>query len=92
MLGLHQTTKQTSMASTSYVEVVSGIVARDGLASLFFRGLGTRLLTNAIQVTASLRAGMHASNVFTPPHSVAVVAWTGNTFHCPMESLGGASQ
>ena len=33
----------------NYVEVVQSIIAEDGLGGLFFRGLQTRLLTNALQ-------------------------------------------
>jgi hypothetical protein len=44
-----KTVKQTDPNSGSYASVVKGIVAKDGLKGLFFRGLGTRLLSNAAQ-------------------------------------------
>jgi hypothetical protein len=50
-----KTTKQTAQLGTdseselSYGEVVAMILEQDGLPGLFFRGLQTRLLTNAIQ-------------------------------------------
>jgi SAM-dependent methyltransferase len=45
------TTKTTAIKTKdpSYVDVVKMIIEQDGLTGLFFRGLQTRLLTNAIQ-------------------------------------------
>lgn len=54
-----KTTKQTAQLTAdegnkdlSYAEVVASIVEQDGVAGLFLRGLGTRLLINAIQGAA----------------------------------------
>lgn len=44
-----KTTKQTSATSVSYAGAVRLVVANDGWTGLLFRGLGTRLLANALQ-------------------------------------------
>jgi hypothetical protein len=44
-----KTTKQTSATSVSYAGVVRMVLAHDGWRGLLFRGLGTRLLANALQ-------------------------------------------
>ncbi|KAG1662774.1 hypothetical protein FOA52_006800 [Chlamydomonas sp. UWO 241] len=44
-----KTSKQSSADATTYMEVVKGIYAKDGLGGFFFRGLGTKLITNGIQ-------------------------------------------
>ena len=44
-----KTTRQTSPTQLGYVESLQQLVAVDGWASLFFRGLGTRLLANILQ-------------------------------------------
>jgi hypothetical protein len=44
-----KTTRQTSESTTSYRQLVMNIYHKDGLYSLFFRGLGVRLFTNGIQ-------------------------------------------
>jgi hypothetical protein len=46
-----KTTRQTSAVSISYLEAVRLITAKDGWYGLFARGLGTRLLTNALQAS-----------------------------------------
>jgi len=46
-----KTTRQTSAVSISYLEAVRIVVAKDGWLGLFARGLGTRLLTNAVQAS-----------------------------------------
>ena len=46
-----KTTRQTSATSISYLEAVRLVVEKDGWAGLFSRGLGTRLLTNALQAS-----------------------------------------
>lgn len=38
----------------SYPEVLKQVVDEDGIAGLFFRGLQTRLLVNALQVNGVL--------------------------------------
>ena len=44
-----KTSKQTATEAISYPNVVRKIIAQDGLRGLFFRGLGTRLLSNGLQ-------------------------------------------
>jgi hypothetical protein len=44
-----KTVKQTSEVPLSYVDTVKTVIAKDGLQGLFLRGLGTRLLSNALQ-------------------------------------------
>ncbi|GFR45009.1 hypothetical protein Agub_g6319, partial [Astrephomene gubernaculifera] len=44
-----KTTKQTATVPMSYTEVVKEIIRTDGVSGLFFRGLGTKLITNGIQ-------------------------------------------
>lgn len=46
-----KTTRQTSPVTIGYREAAQQIVDKEGLAGLFGRGLGTRLLTNAIQAS-----------------------------------------
>lgn len=41
--------KQASTVPISYAAAVRGVIAKDGLSGLFFRGLSTRLLANGIQ-------------------------------------------
>ncbi|EOD07222.1 hypothetical protein EMIHUDRAFT_461883 [Emiliania huxleyi CCMP1516] len=44
-----KTRRQTAANSTSYLDAAREIVDEDGWAALFVRGLGTRLLVNALQ-------------------------------------------
>ena len=44
-----KTAKQTADRDISYAGTVSKIVAKDGLSGLFFRGLGTKLISNGVQ-------------------------------------------
>jgi hypothetical protein len=44
-----KTTRQTSMEPVGYVESARQIIAKDGYAGLFGRGLKTRILTNGLQ-------------------------------------------
>ncbi|EER08193.1 conserved hypothetical protein [Perkinsus marinus ATCC 50983] len=44
-----KTTKQTSQVPLSYPQAVRDIVAKDGYAGLFGRGLATRIITNGMQ-------------------------------------------
>ncbi|KAL8271722.1 hypothetical protein Esti_004317 [Eimeria stiedai] len=44
-----KTTKQTSRVPLTYLATVQEVVAKDGLLGLFFRGLGVRIFTNALQ-------------------------------------------
>jgi len=44
-----KTTRQTSMEPVSYAESARSIIAAEGYAGLFGRGLGTRILANGIQ-------------------------------------------
>jgi len=44
-----KTTKQTNTESISYPEAVRMVYATDGLSGIFFRGLRTRILANAMQ-------------------------------------------
>ena len=46
-----KTTRQTSATTIGYREAAKQIIDKEGLAGLFGRGLGTRLLTNAIQAS-----------------------------------------
>jgi len=46
-----KTTRQTSAVSITYLEAAQQIVEKDGVLGLFTRGLGTRVLTNAIQAS-----------------------------------------
>ena len=44
-----KTAMQASATATSYWAIISQIIAADGLEGLFFRGLGSKLLSNALQ-------------------------------------------
>ena len=44
-----KTAKQTSSTQTTYMETVSRIVESDGWQGLFFRGLGTKIISNGLQ-------------------------------------------
>ncbi|GLC35061.1 hypothetical protein PLESTB_000550200 [Pleodorina starrii] len=44
-----KTTKQTATVPMTYTEVVKEIIRKDGVSGLFFRGLGTKIITNGIQ-------------------------------------------
>lgn len=44
-----KTAKQTADEELSYAATVAKIVAADGLAGLFFRGLGTKIISNGVQ-------------------------------------------
>ena len=44
-----KTAKQTSAVDIGYAAVITQIVAADGLSGLFFRGLGTKLISNGVQ-------------------------------------------
>ena len=46
-----KTTTQTSAAPLTYLEATRHVVAMDGVSGLLTRGLGTRLLANALQST-----------------------------------------
>ena len=46
-----KTTRQTSAETIGYREAIERIVEQDGWAGLFGRGLGTRLVTNALQAS-----------------------------------------
>jgi hypothetical protein len=48
-LFLAQVAKQAHVSTITYPQAVREIIAKDGLRGLFFRGLGTRLLTNGLQ-------------------------------------------
>jgi len=44
-----KTTRQTSLEPVSYMDSAKAIIDKEGLAGLFGRGLGTRILTNGVQ-------------------------------------------
>ncbi|GLI70756.1 hypothetical protein VaNZ11_015784 [Volvox africanus] len=44
-----KTTKQTATIPMTYSEVIKEILKKDGFQGLFFRGLGTKIITNGIQ-------------------------------------------
>jgi len=44
-----KTTRQTALEPVGYMESAKAIIEKDGLAGLFGRGLGTRILTNGLQ-------------------------------------------
>ena len=46
-----KTTRQTSPTSLGYRQAAEQIIAKDGVLGLFTRGLGTRVLTNALQAS-----------------------------------------
>ena len=46
-----KTTRQTSPTTIGYGEATKQIIDKDGLLGLFTRGLGTRVLTNALQAS-----------------------------------------
>ncbi|GMH69476.1 hypothetical protein TrST_g11100 [Triparma strigata] len=66
-----KTVKQTAAKNISYYQALRLIVAKDGLAGVFCRGLGTRLITNMVQsmlfsviwkgVEGSLNSGLPTS-------------------------------
>ena len=61
-----KTTRQTSAETIGYKEAIEQIVEKDGVIGLFTRGLGTRVITNALQaslftvVWKSIEAKMNA--------------------------------
>ena len=58
--------RQTSAETIGYKEAIEQIVEKDGVIGLFTRGLGTRVITNALQaslftvVWKSIEAKMNA--------------------------------
>ena len=44
-----KTAKQTADSEMSYAATVGSIVATDGVYGLFFRGLGTKIISNGVQ-------------------------------------------
>ncbi|KXZ41947.1 hypothetical protein GPECTOR_237g559 [Gonium pectorale] len=44
-----KTTKQTATVPVTYTEVVKEIIKKDGVSGLFFRGLGTKIISNGVQ-------------------------------------------
>ena len=44
-----KTAKQTSATQTTYSETIAKIVEKDGWHGLFFRGLGTKIISNGLQ-------------------------------------------
>ncbi|EPR57931.1 putative MC family transporter [Toxoplasma gondii GT1] len=44
-----KTTKQTSVVPLTYLQTLREVLSKDGFTGLFFRGLGTRILTNGLQ-------------------------------------------
>lgn len=46
-----KTTRQTSSTTIGYTEAARQIIQQDGVLGLFTRGLGTRVITNAIQAS-----------------------------------------
>jgi len=44
-----KTTRQTSLEPVGYLESAKSIIEKEGMAGLFGRGLGTRILTNGLQ-------------------------------------------
>ena len=46
-----KTTRQTSATTIGYRQAAKQIIDSDGILGLFTRGLGTRVLTNAIQAS-----------------------------------------
>jgi len=46
-----KTTRQTSATTIGYKEAATQIIEKDGILGLFTRGLGTRVVTNAIQAS-----------------------------------------
>lgn len=44
-----KTVKQTSEVQITYSEAIRSVVAKDGIFGLLFRGLQTKLMTNALQ-------------------------------------------
>ncbi|PFH31818.1 putative MC family transporter [Besnoitia besnoiti] len=44
-----KTTKQTSVVPLTYMQTLREVLSKDGFTGLFFRGLGTRILTNGLQ-------------------------------------------
>ncbi|KAG2439014.1 hypothetical protein HYH02_006542 [Chlamydomonas schloesseri] len=44
-----KTAKQTATVPMTYAEVVKEVVKKDGVAGLFVRGLGTKIITNGMQ-------------------------------------------
>ena len=51
MIRVLKTARQTSPTSISYRQAAEQIIAAEGLPGLLGRGLGTRLLTNAVQAS-----------------------------------------
>lgn len=44
-----KTIKQTSSEKVSYMQAAQGVIAKDGIQGLLFRGLKTKLMTNGLQ-------------------------------------------
>lgn len=58
-----KTVKQTSTVQISYRQTIEEIISKDGVWGLLFRGLQTKLLTNAIQGVAFSVAWKYLSYV-----------------------------
>lgn len=63
-----KTFKQTSEQQITYKQVISEVVATDGLSGLFLRGLQTKLLTNVIQGVAFSVIWKYFQNKMTTKH------------------------
>lgn len=44
-----KTTTQTSTVPIGYVQAVQMVIEKDGMFGLFFRGLGTKIVSNGLQ-------------------------------------------
>ena len=63
--GLTRVLAQTAEENLSYTDAIQGIIKSDGIQGLLGRGLGTRLVTNGLQVLILIK--FVSSNAMLPP-------------------------
>ena len=71
-LGLTRFLSQTAEENLSYTDAIQGIIKSDGIQGLLGRGLGTRLVTNGLQVLILIK--FLSSNAMLSPPCMCVAA------------------
>lgn len=65
-LGLTRFLSQTAEENLSYTDAIQGIIKSDGIQGLLGRGLGTRLVTNGLQVLILIKF-LSSNAMLSPP-------------------------
>ena len=86
-----KTTKQTSAAAISYLQAARLIITTDGWAGLLFRGLSTRLLTNAIQASVFTIVWKLVEEHLTRTEPAPTIASTSSTINSEMGESDSAA-